>query len=383
MSTQSIDLTQPQQDALLNFINQQLVTSLSKKASDIHVEPYQESYRIRCRYDGLLEQQALVPKQHAARLISRLKVMAGLDITETRLPQDGHLQVQCEDGNYNLRMSTCNTNAGEKLVLRLFNQSHLNLLELGLSEQHYPLFLKRIKQPQGLVLVCGPTGSGKTMTLYAALQLLNQTDKNLVSIEDPVEVFIDGINQVNIHEGIQLNFASALRCFLRQDPDIIMLGEIRDHETAANAVKAAQTGHLLLSTLHSNDCLSAITRLEHLGIKSYDLIEACNLIVSQRLLRRLCSHCKKLASCNTDHKKHYQAQGCEHCHQGYKGRIAVFELLPFTSQTINLLLNQESDREALFKQLNLPTLKQSAQQAVLEGKTSWQEYHRVIYDEDC
>lgn len=288
--------------------------AIAHRASDIHIEPSASDYRIRFRCDGLLVEVKTIPQALAAQIIIRLKVMALLDIAESRLPQDGRIQLAREN-EINIRLSTCPTIYGEKIALRLLDASRMkfDIAALGLNIDQQQLFMQKLALPQGLILVTGPTGSGKTITLYAALHWLNQIEKNIMTVEDPIEIKLAGINQVAVNQKIGLDFATVLRAFLRQDPDIIMIGEIRDRETAHIAIQAAQTGHLVLSTLHTNNAEETFVRFQAMDINIQHFTHAVSLIVAQRLVRKLCQAC--------------QGKTCDQCYRGYQGRTAIFELL--------------------------------------------------------
>jgi type IV pilus assembly protein PilB len=362
------------EEPLVQFVDNILKHAIQQSASDIHIEPYEHNCRIRYRQDGLLRETAEIPTQLALRIITRLKVLAKLDISERRLPQDGRFQFQQHD----IRINICPTLFGEKIVLRLLNSSHLihKISNLGLADSQLNLFLETISQPQGLILVTGPTGSGKTVTLYSALDYLNSEEKNISTVEDPIEIQLHGINQVNIHPKIGLQFSTVLRTLLRQDPDIIMIGEIRDLETAEIAIQAAQTGHLVFSTLHTNSAADAINRLNAMGIAEYNIKNSLSLIIAQRLIRKLCSYCKQPKSYSEETLNtmgfsgpytslhFYQAVGCQHCLQGYHGRTGIYELLP-------ILKNQTHLPEFI-------SLKQSGFNKALQGITSIMEINRVI-----
>ena len=296
--SQAIDLAQNDDEPLIHYINTLLQDAIKQQISDIHFEVDENRCHIRFRQNGLLRIITTIQKDNATRIAARIKIICQLDITEKRLPQDGHFKIQEQDHYVDVRVSTCPTTHGEKIVLRLLDHQQLlrDIQTLGFTVSQYDSFMRAINKPQGLIIVTGPTGSGKTVTLYAILQYLNSTEKNIVTIEDPVEINLPGINQVNINPKIGLDFARTLRAFLRQDPDIIMIGEIRDAETAAIAINAAQTGHLVLTTLHTNSAAEALTRLNQMGIKDYDVKSSLLLITAQRLIRKLCDHCKKNAS---------------------------------------------------------------------------------------
>ena len=364
---------------VVGYLHKILQSAIAQGASDIHIEPYDNRCRIRARFDGLLSEIATPPYHMAPRLASRLKILSQCDIAEKRLPQDGRFKITLpHQQTVELRVSTCPTQFGEKVVLRILDPSttHLQVDNLGLEEHQQTLFLEAVQRPQGLILVTGPTGSGKTVTLYTALHRLNTRDKNIMTIEDPIEMYQAGINQVNINPKAGLHFATALRAFLRQDPDIIMVGEMRDHETADIAIKAAQTGHLVLSTVHTNSAVDTITRLLHLGIAPFHLTSALTLIIAQRLVRCLCPHCKQWDECSAS----YTAIGCEHCHQGYKGRTGIYELMPLSPLLCHLIETGQPSTvlEQQLQQEQHCQLRQSARLKVQQGITSLTELQRVL-----
>ena len=317
--------------------------------------------------------------------------MANLDIAEKRLPQDGRFSLKTTKQNYDCRLSSCPTLSGEKLVVRILNPINLtpNIQYLGLDEKEQQLFYQQLQLPQGIILVTGPTGSGKTITLYTALNILNQTTKNISTAENPIEINLPGINQVEINHKIGLNFGTVLRSFLRQDPDVIMIGEIRDLETAEIAIKAAHTGHLVLATLHTNSAVASLTRLLNMGIPAFNLATTLNLIIAQRLIRKLCHHCKQIEILPTPalienglEKNHptYIASGCNHCNHGYRGRIAIFEMLPITPSISNLIM-RHCDTIAIAKKMHLAhhlILRAIALNKVQMGITSLEEINRVV-----
>lgn len=310
------------------------------QASDIHLEPYESLLRIRVRIDGLLHEMPTPPASLRERIVSRIKVLSRLDIAEKRLPQDGRLQFSLPGRLVDMRVSTLPTLHGEKVVLRVldFHGERLGFAALGLNNKEQGILISAIQQPHGMVLITGPTGSGKTVTLYTCLDHLNKPEVNIATVEDPSEIVLAGANQVNVNDKVGLGFANALRSLLRQDPDIIMLGEIRDFETAEIAVKASQTGHLVLSTLHTNDAPSSLLRLQHMGIAGFNLASSLNLICAQRLVRRLCSHCKV----QVPGEQRYKAVGCTQCKGGYKGRVGIHQLMPITDALQALILKQAS-----------------------------------------
>ncbi len=381
-------LTEPH--TIIHFINVLLSHAIEKKASDIHIESFQTSHRIRIRINGVLKEYQSFEYPIDPRLFARIKIMANLDTTEKRLPQDGQIQFNHHDKTYSIRMSSCPTLYGEKIVLRLlYHHQFKSINELGMTTDQHTLFLHALEKSQGPIMVCGPTGSGKTMTLYAALNYLNHPKLNIVSVEDPVEIVLTGINQVNVNPAINLTFQRALRSLLRQDPDIIMVGEIRDMETAKITLKASQTGHLVLSTLHSRSALKALLRLQQMGIAQYDLLDSLTLIISQRLLRKLCDHCKKPAHLNEETAAHFglsredrlfTASSCENCHEGYLARTAIFEFLPFTDELISCILTHDSlfKVEKIIEENALYSLKQQGIAMVKQGFTSLEEVKRNI-----
>ena len=332
-----------QEDQIVESVDKLLLSALEKRASDIHFEPYQHNYRIRMRIDGVLQNMQMPPLTLAKQISARLKVMANLNIAEYRLPQDGQLVIN----NYAMRIATLPVINGEKIVLRVMDnhESELTIDDLGLTEQDLITFKQILDYPQGLILVTGPTGSGKTMTLYSALKRLNKTECNICSVEDPIEIPLEGINQTAINLKAGLSFSVILRALLRQDPDVMMIGEIRDHETAEIAIQAAQTGHLVLSTLHTNSSVEAIVRLNQMGIKNYLLSSSLKLVIAQRLVRKLCQHCKVVASeltlIDNQPSPHFIAMGCEKCVGGYLGRIGLYELLIITPEVQQQILNDQ------------------------------------------
>lgn len=384
------------QDApIVHYIEMILTQALHKKASDIHFEAYEKYYRIRFRIDGILYEIAAPPLEQAHRITARIKILAQLDISERRIPQDGRFNFTDPNNNkIDLRVSICPTLHGEKIVLRILEAQHnlLSVVQLGLEPKQETIFLQTIKQPQGLILVTGPTGSGKTITLYNALHLLNTESVNILSIEDPVEIYLPGVNQVNINPKAGLTFATALRAFLRQDPDIIMLGEMRDLETADIGIKAAQTGHLVLSTLHTNSAAESLVRLSNMGVAQYNIASSALLIIAQRLLRRLCEHCKQkddidptiLLQQGFNHSDLtkltlYRATGCDQCTQGYQDRIGIFELLQVSKSIEQIILNNGSAieiRNQASKE-GMQNLRLSALNKVKQGVTSLAEINRV------
>ena len=343
-------------------------------ASDMHFESGAESFRVRLRIDGHLQVVARPPMAVRDAMVSRIKVMARMDIAEKRLPQDGRIQFLHKGQSVDVRASSLPTVYGEKLVLRLlhFNQERPTLSALGFEAEDEALLLQAVSRSHGTVLVTGPTGSGKTLSLYSCLEHINREDINVSCVEDPCEIYLPGANQVSIHERAGLTFATALRALLRQDPDIIMVGEIRDAETAEIAIQATHTGHLVLSTLHTNDAPSTLERLRHMGVAPFQVASSVHLVVAQRLVRRLCSHCKKLS---VDEPPIYKPSSCGLCDQGYKGRVGVYQVMPISS-TLQQLILQGSDAitlSAQAQQEGMRTLRQAGWRKVLQGVTSAQE----------
>ena len=392
------DLKQAVEEApVVKLVNVILAEAIKKGASDIHAEPYERVFRVRFRIDGVLYEVMTPPMSLKNAIISRLKIMASLDISERRLPQDGRMKVKYKGREVDFRVSTLPTLFGEKVVMRLLDRSNLklDLSKLGFAPKALADFEAAIRAPYGMLLVTGPTGSGKTTTLYSALDRLNQPETNIMTAEDPVEFNIRGINQVQIRESIGLNFAAALRSFLRQDPDVIMVGEIRDHETAEIAVKAALTGHLVLSTLHTNDAPSAVTRLLNMGIEPFLVASSVISILAQRLLRRICVHCKTpvtvqphalvdvgLTPEEAASITCYKGVGCEACSgTGYKGRIAIYEVMVLSSELRDMVLSgasaTEIKRGAI--QQGMQTLGMSGLQKLQEGITTVEEVLRVTF----
>ncbi len=382
---------------VVKLVNLILTDAIKKEASDIHIEPYEKSFRVRYRIDGILYEVMKPPIKLRNAIISRLKIMSELDIAERRLPQDGRIKLKLGRGKeMDFRVSVLPTLFGEKIVLRLLDKSNLQLdmTKLGFEIDQLKQFKDSIHQPFGMVLVTGPTGSGKTTTLYSALSELNGVGENISTAEDPVEFNLGGINQVQMHEDIGLNFAAALRSFLRQDPDIIMVGEIRDFETAEIGVKAALTGHMVLSTLHTNDAPSTVNRLLNMGIEPFLVSSAVNCIVAQRLARRICTDCVEkdldlgkdelsAAGLSADEIKGFQpvkGAGCVSCSEtGYKGRVAIYEVMPLTEEIKEFVLNGASTVELKREAIRggMVTLRRSALNKLLEGTTTLSEVYRV------
>ena len=384
---------------VVKFVNKVLVDAIRRGASDIHFEPYENDYRVRMRIDGILKQVAKAPVKLNQRIAARLKVMSQLDIAEKRVPQDGRIKLNLsKTRQIDFRVSTLPTLFGEKIVLRILDGSaaKLGIDKLGYEPDQQKLFMDAIHKPYGMVLVTGPTGSGKTVSLYTALGILNEEVRNISTVEDPVEIRLPGINQVQQNQKRGMTFAAALRSFLRQDPDIIMVGEIRDLETAEIAVKAAQTGHMVLSTLHTNDAPQTISRLMNMGIAPYNITSAVSLVIAQRLARRLCPACKReahlpdhalLAEGFTPDEVHagitlFEAVGCNECTEGYKGRTGIYEVMPMTEEIQAIILsggNAMQIAEAAQKS-GIRNLRQSALLKARNGVTSLAEINRVTKD---
>jgi type IV pilus assembly protein PilB len=372
------------------YLQQALDQAVALRASDLHFEPFEQHYRVRLRVDGQLREIAPPPFTLKDQLGSRIKVLSRLDIAEKRLPQDGRMQVQVAGAKrLDLRVSTLPTLFGEKLVMRVLdgNAAHFNLDTLGYNALQKNNLLRAIQKPHGLVLVTGPTGSGKTQSLYACLNLLNTPDVNIATVEDPSEIQLPGVNQVNVHDKVGLGFSAALRAFLRQDPDILMVGEIRDHETADIAIKASQTGHLVLSSLHTNDAPSSLTRLRNMGIAPYNIVSSVSLISAQRLVRRLCVHCRQAVQVSQETQQEfelpmtpeppvfYAAKGCAQCHKGYWGRVGIFQVMPLSQALQDLLLSDASQAQLSMQaqREGVLSLRQSGLQKALQGITSLEE----------
>jgi type IV pilus assembly protein PilB len=385
---------------VVKLCNAILLAAIKKKASDIHIEPYEKTFRVRFRVDGMLHEEMKPPKKMQNAITSRLKIMASLDIAERRLPQDGRIKLKInKDKEMDFRVSVLPTLFGEKIVMRLLDKGNLQLDMTKLGFETKPLgdFKSAIARPYGMVLVTGPTGSGKTTTLYSALAELNQISRNISTAEDPVEFNLAGINQVQMHEDIGLNFAAALRSFLRQDPNIIMVGEIRDFETAEIAVKAALTGHLVLSTLHTNDAPSTVSRLLNMGVEPFLVTASVNLVVAQRLARKICVDCKEptekfpdaLAKLGMTPEQIeiaviHRGRGCKTCNDGgYKGRIALYEVMPFVDPLKELVLQGASASEIKAEMIRngIQSLRMAGIGKILEGVTTPEEILRCTVED--
>jgi type IV pilus assembly protein PilB len=380
-------------------VNKVMLDAIKRGASDIHFEPYEKHYRIRLRQDGVLNEIARPPVALAMKVSARLKVMARLDIAERRIPQDGRIKMKLSKNRaIDFRVNTCPTLFGEKVVCRLLDpaSAQLGIDALGYEEEQKQIYLQNLAKPYGMILVTGPTGSGKTVSLYTGLNILNTADRNISTAEDPAEINVPGINQVNVNPKVGLTFASALRAFLRQDPDVIMVGEVRDLETAEIAIKAAQTGHLVLSTLHTNDAPKTLTRLVDMGVKPYAIASSVSLIIAQRLARKLCSNCKEpidvpaeallkegFAKADVDAGiTVYSAKGCSQCTNGYKGRIGIYQVMPCT-ETIGRIIMEGGNAIQIAEQAKIESvadLRQSGLRKVKGGITSLEEINRVTID---
>lgn len=385
---------------IVKYINKLLVDAIRMGASDLHFEPYEKSYRVRYRVDGVLRQIANPPLQIAQRLAARLKVMSQMDISEKRIPQDGRIKLKLSKTKaIDFRVNSLPTLFGEKIVLRILDPSSamLGIDALGYEANQKELFLEALHKPQGMLLITGPTGSGKTVSLYTGLNILNTEESNISTAEDPVEINLEGINQVNVNPKVGLTFAAALRSFLRQDPDIVMVGEIRDLETAEIAIKAAQTGHMVMSTLHTNSAPETLTRLRNMGVPSFNIATSVNLVIAQRLARRLCSHCKQETQLPRDallgmgfteqdlanpEFKVYDAVGCSECREGYKGRVGIYEVMKITPEISRIIMEDGNalDISQASEAAGFNNLRRSGLLKVMQGVTSLQEVNRVTSD---
>jgi type IV pilus assembly protein PilB len=381
---------------IVKYINKVLLDAVRKGASDLHFEPYEKKYRIRFRIDGILYEVATPPVNLSSRFSARLKVMARLDIAERRLPQDGRIKLKlAKNRSIDLRVSTLPTMWGEKVVLRILDSSaaSLNIEMLGFDDKQKQLYLSTLAKPQGMILVTGPTGSGKTVSLYTGLNILNTSECNISTAEDPIEINLTGINQVQINPKAGLTFAGALRSFLRQDPDVVMVGEVRDLETAEIAIKAAQTGHLVLSTLHTNSSAETLTRLLNMGVPAFNVASSVTLIMAQRLARRLCPHCKQphkipdselldmgyMADEVNQGITLYKPIGCSECSNGYKGRVGIYEMMPMSENIANLIMEGGNSLQIAQMAINegMMTLYRSGLEKARIGLTSLAEVNRV------
>jgi type IV pilus assembly protein PilB len=383
---------------VVRFVNKMLLDAIKMGSSDLHFEPYEKSYRVRFRTDGILHEIARPPIQLAPRISARLKVMASLDISERRKPQDGRIKMRIsKTKSIDFRVSTCPTLWGEKIVMRILDSSsaQMGIDALGYEEAQKDLYMSALKQPQGMILVTGPTGSGKTVSLYTGLNILNTVDVNISTAEDPVEINLEGINQVNVNPKQGMDFTAALKSFLRQDPDIIMVGEIRDLDTASIAVKAAQTGHMVMSTLHTNSAAETLTRLRNMGVPSFNIATSVNLIIAQRLARKLCNNCKKEVPVPTETLleegfpedkigtfKIYGPVGCDNCNHGYKGRVGIYEVVKNTPALQRIIMEEGNsiDISTQMRKDGFNDLRTSALLKAMQGVTSLEEVNRVTKD---
>ena len=384
---------------VVRFVNKVMLDAIKRSASDIHFEPYEKHFRIRLRQDGVLNEIARPPVALSMKVAARLKVMARLDIAERRIPQDGRIKMRLSKNRaIDFRVNTCPTLFGEKIVCRLLDPSsaQLGIDALGYEEEQKQLYLDNLGKPYGMILVTGPTGSGKTVSLYTGLNILNTIDRNISTAEDPAEINVPGINQVNVNPKVGLTFASALRAFLRQDPDVIMVGEIRDLETAEIAIKAAQTGHLVLSTLHTNDAPKTLTRLVDMGVKPYAIASSVSLIIAQRLARRLCSNCKEVVDIPAEALLKegftqeqvdagitvFSAKGCNQCTNGYKGRVGIYQVMQVSEAVGRIIMEDGNAMQiaAQAKKEGVADLRASGLRKVKDGVTSLEEVNRVTID---
>jgi type IV pilus assembly protein PilB len=384
---------------VVRFVNKILLDAIKKGASDIHFEPYEKIFRVRTRLDGVLSEVAQPPVALANKVCARLKVMSRMDIAERRVPQDGRIKMRLSKNRaIDFRVNTCPTLFGEKIVLRILDptSAQLGIDVLGYDEQQKNLYLKHLNKPYGMILVTGPTGSGKTVSLYTGLNILNTEDRNISTAEDPAEINLPGINQVNVNPKVGLTFASSLKAFLRQDPDIIMVGEIRDLETAEIAIKAAQTGHLVLSTLHTNDAPRTLTRLVDMGVKPYAIATSVSLIIAQRLARRICDNCKEVKDIPREalEREGFDAEdiengltifgpkGCKSCNEGYKGRVGIFQVME-VSETMGRIIMEGGNAMQIADQAaneGVLDLRRAGLNKVKDGVTSLEEINRVTIE---
>ncbi|MBD9603561.1 type IV-A pilus assembly ATPase PilB [Pseudomonas sp. PDM10] len=383
---------------VVRFVHKMLLDAIKSGSSDLHFEPYEKTYRVRMRTDGILREVAKPPIQLANRIAARLKVMASLDISERRRPQDGRIKMRLSKSkSIDFRVNTLPTLWGEKVVIRILDPSsaQMGIDALGYEPDQKELYMAALKQPQGMILVTGPTGSGKTVSLYTGLNILNTVDINISTAEDPVEINMEGINQVNVNPKQGMDFAQALRSFLRQDPDVIMVGEIRDLETAEIAIKAAQTGHLVLSTLHTNSAAETLTRLHNMGIAGFNIATSISLIIAQRLARKLCNHCKKPIEIPREALLKegfpeerigsftiYEPVGCDHCNNGYKGRVGIYEVVKNTQDLQRLIMAEGNSLEIdiQMRKDGFNDLRTSGLIKAMQGITSLEEINRVTKD---
>jgi type IV pilus assembly protein PilB len=383
---------------IVRFVNKMLLDAIKAGSSDLHFEPYEKRYRVRCRTDGILHEVSSPPINLSGKIAARLKVMSQMDISERRVPQDGRIKMKISKNKaIDFRVNTLPTLWGEKVVLRILDPSSakMGIDALGYEEEQKALYMEALSQPQGMILVTGPTGSGKTVSLYTGLNILNTEETNISTAEDPVEINLEGINQVNVNAKVGLDFGQALRSFLRQDPDIIMVGEIRDLDTASIAIKAAQTGHLVLSTLHTNSAPETLTRLANMGVPSFNIATSVSLIIAQRLGRRLCSACKQPADIPKqvlldagmseeliENGTFFKPNGCDACNKGYKGRVGIYEVVKITPALSQIIMDDGNSLEiaAVATKEGFDNLRASALKKVAQGVTSLEEANRVTAD---
>ncbi len=377
-----------------DFLEKLLLTAKNIGSSDIHFEPYEHRCRVRYRLDGKLKEQFMIALNEYPVIVNKLKIKAGLDISEKRLPQDGRITIKTNTDEFDIRVSSLPTLHGEKIVLRILSKDadHIELEDLGFTEKELRSYTETIKKPNGIVLISGPTGSGKTTTLYATLKLLNDDKTNIVTIEDPIEYTLEGVNQVQLKENIGLDFASTLRTFLRQDPDVIMVGEIRDVKTANMAIRAALTGHLVLSTIHTNSAWATVSRLIDMGIPAFLIASTLNVSVAQRLVRKLCNNCKQEKSISNavfpenfkipkSLTSHFVAVGCNNCyHTGYQGRKAIYEIIPITKTLVNHIKHNDLEIDTYLEEHNIATLKTNAINLIAQGISSVEEVYPLLTD---
>ncbi len=401
-SSGATDLTKADADdaPIVRFVNKMLLDAIKKGASDIHFEPYEKRYRIRFRIDGMLKEVASPPISQAGRIAARVKVMSKLDLAEKRVPQDGRIKlILSKTKAIDFRVNSCPTLFGEKIVLRILDPSsaQLGIDVLGYEPFQKELYMNALAKPYGMILVTGPTGSGKTVSLYTGVNILNTADRNISTAEDPAEINLEGVNQVNVNAKIGLTFAAALKAFLRQDPDIILVGEIRDLDTAEIAIKAAQTGHLVLSTLHTNDAPQTLTRLLNMGVPAFNIATSVTLIIAQRLARRLCKACKKPidvpkeellkegfteTQISSPDFRIYEAVGCDQCTDGYKGRVGIYQVMPVSEEMGRIIMREGNSLEIADQSAKegIWDLRTSALSKVMQGVTSLTEANRVTID---
>ncbi|MAT66675.1 MAG: type IV-A pilus assembly ATPase PilB [Gammaproteobacteria bacterium] len=397
---QDVDSSEVDDTPVVRFVNKILLDAINKGASDIHFEPYEKTFRVRFRQDGVLHEVANPPVNLAMKIAARVKVMSRMDIAERRVPQDGRIKMQLSKNRaIDFRVNTCPTLFGEKIVLRILDptSAKLGIDALGYEEHQKDLYMENLNKPYGMILVTGPTGSGKTVSLYTGLNILNTPDRNISTCEDPVEINLPGINQCNMNTRTGFTFAEALRAFLRQDPDIIMVGEIRDLETAEIAIKAAQTGHMVMSTLHTNDAPQTLARLMNMGVPPYNIASAVNLIIAQRLARRLCNNCKQVDDVpeaalleegfkqeDVSKLKLYKAnpEGCDQCTGGYKGRVGIYQVMEISEEMSRIIMDggnaiQLADQA---KKEGIMDLRECGLEKIKQGITSLEEINRVTKD---